>query len=106
MHLAMEETTTTDIWKRPRPVRLEFEKLARGTINQAADRRHGERSFRVLVGSGRDCVLHSAELPIALIPLRGRVKLTEGDSTRLLHVRQLFVSDGGQPSGKYSPRRL
>jgi len=93
----MDDTTAAfDIWKRPRPVRLELEKLARGTINQAADRRHGERTFRVLVGSGRDCVLHSAELPIALIPLRGRVKLTEGDSTRLLHAGQLFVGDGVQ----------
>jgi AraC family transcriptional regulator len=97
MQLSMDETATTmDIWKRPRPVRLEFQKLARVTINQAADRRHCERAFRVLVGSGRDCVLHSAELPLMLMPLRGRVKLTEGDSTRLLQVRQLFVSDGGQ----------
>ena len=93
----MDDTTAaTDIWKRPRPVRLEFEKLARGTINQATDRRHGERTFRVIVGSGRDCVLHGAELPITLIPLRGRVKLTEGDSTRLVHPGQLFVGDGGQ----------
>jgi AraC family transcriptional regulator len=93
----MDDTTAAmDIWKRPRPVRLELEKLARGTINQASDRRHGERTFRVLVGAGRDCVLHSAELPITLIPLRGRVKLTEGDSTRLLHAGQLFVGDGGQ----------
>src|SRR5690349_15509980 len=97
MQLSMDETAvTTDNWKRPRPVRVEFEKLARGTINQTADRRHGERTFRVLVGSGRDCVLHSAELPIVLLPLRGRVKLTEGDSTRLLDGGQLFVSDGGQ----------
>ena len=93
----MDETSAAnDIWKRPRPVRLEFEKLVRGTINQAVDRRHGERTLRVLAGSGRDCVLHSVELPIVLLPLRGRVKLTEGDSTRLLHAGQLFVGDGGQ----------
>jgi len=97
MQSPMDETfSAIDIWKRPRPVRLEFEKLVRGTINQASDRRHGERTFRVLAGSGRDCVLHSAELPIVLIPLRGRVKLTEGDSTRILDGRQLFVGDGGQ----------
>ena len=86
MHLSMDDTPAPiDIWKRPRPVRIEFEKLVRGTINQAADRRHCERTFRVLVGSGRDCVLHSIELPIVVIPLRGRLKLTEGDGTRLLH---------------------
>ena len=92
----MDDTTAAmDIWKRPRPVRLELEKLARGTINQASDRRHGDRTFRVLVGSGRGCVLHSTEMPTMLIPLRGRVKLTESDSTRLLHTGQLFVGDGG-----------
>jgi AraC family transcriptional regulator len=97
MQSPMEETfSAIDLWKRPKPVRLEFEKLVRGTINQASDRRHGERTFRVLAGSGRDCVLHSAELPIVLIPLRGRVKLTEGDGTRVLDRRQLFVGDGGQ----------
>jgi AraC family transcriptional regulator len=92
----MDETAVAEAWKRPRPVRIEFERLARGTINQTADRRHGERSFRVFAGSGRDCVLHSAELPIVVLPLRGRVKLTEGDSTRLLGVGQVFVGDGGQ----------
>lgn len=97
MHLSMDDTPAPiDIWKRPRPVRIEFEKLVRGTINQAADRRHCERTFRVLVGSGRDCVLHSIELPIVVIPLRGRLKLTEGDGTRLLHRGQVFVGDGGQ----------
>ncbi len=97
MQFHTEDTfAATDIWKRPRPVRLEFDRLARGTINQTAERRHCERTFRVLVGSGRDSVLHNAELPIALVALRGRVKLTEGDSARLLHTGQLFVSDGGQ----------
>jgi AraC family transcriptional regulator len=97
MQLSMDDTTAAfEIWKRPPPVHLEFEQLVRGSINQASDRRHGERTLRLLVGSGRDCVLHSAELPIMVIPLRGRVKLTESDSTRLLHRGQLFVGDGGQ----------
>jgi AraC family transcriptional regulator len=86
-----------DFWKQSRPVRFEFDKLQRGTINHAVDRRHAERSFRVLLGAGRDSVLQSIEMPTVLIPLRGRVKLTESESTRILSTGQLFVSEGGNP---------
>jgi AraC family transcriptional regulator len=76
-------------------VRFEFEKLMRATINHTTDRRHCERTFRVLAGSGRDCVLHGMDVPTVLIPLRGRIKLTESDSTRILHNGQLFLTEGG-----------
>ena len=96
MQTGMDDpSTTTDVWKRAKPVRLEFERLMRGSINQAADRRLGDRTFRVLTGSGRDCVLHSTEMPTVVVPLRGRVKLTESESTRLLRAGQIFVSEGG-----------
>lgn len=88
-------SVATDTWKRSKPVRFEFEKLMRGTINHTADRRHYDRTFRVLVGSGRACVLHSMGMPTVLIPLRGRVKLSESESTEILHTGQLLLSEGG-----------
>ncbi len=90
-----EPSVTTDTWKRSRPVRFEFEKLMRGSINHTPDRRHYDRAFRVLVGSGRACVLHSLGMPTVLVPLRGRVRLSESESTEILHTGQLLLSEGG-----------
>jgi AraC family transcriptional regulator len=86
---------TTETWRHTKPVRFEFKKLTHGTINNTVDWSFSERTFRVFVGSGRGCVLHGMEMPTVLIPLRGRVKLTESESTRILHAGQLFLSEGG-----------
>jgi AraC family transcriptional regulator len=67
----------------------------RGNINGTADRRHSDRTLRVLVGSGRGCVLLGMEMPTVLIPVRGRVKLTESESMKILRTGQLFVGEGG-----------
>jgi len=85
----------TDAWNRSKSVRFEFRKLIHGTINNTVDLPFSDRSFRVLVGSGRGCVLHGMDMPTVLIPLRGRVKLTESESTRILRTGQLFFSEGG-----------
>jgi hypothetical protein len=94
---ASERFGTSDSAKRSKPLRFEFEKLARGNVqgNHSAERRHSDRAFRVFVGSGRGCVLHALAMPTVLIPLRGRVKLTESESARTLHTGQLFVGEGG-----------
>lgn len=90
-----ERAAATETWKQSRPVRFEFEKLTHGTINNTADWPCSDRTFHVLVGSGRGCVLHGMEIPTVLIPLRGWVKLTEGESTRIVRTGQLFFSEGG-----------
>jgi len=91
---AAEGGGALEISRRAKPVRFEFDKLMRGNGGACADRRHSERAFRVLVGSGRGCVLHGMAMPTVLIPLRGRVKVTESESTRMLPVGQLFVAEG------------
>jgi AraC family transcriptional regulator len=90
-----DRSVSNETWKRSMPVRFEFEKLMHGTINNTADWPCTERTFRVLVGSGRGCVLHGMEMPTVLIPLRGRVKLTENESTRIFRTGQLFFGEGG-----------
>ena len=89
-----EVSAATDAWRRSEPVRFEFERLMRGTINNAADPQHSDRTIRVLVRSGRACVLHGMGMPTVLIPLRGCVKLIENESTRILPAGRLYVSEG------------
>jgi AraC family transcriptional regulator len=61
------------------------------------DRRGGDASLRVLVGYGRGCVLHSHASPATIvIPLRGRVQLSDGEQSRLLHAGELLVCESGQ----------
>ena len=90
-----DRAAVTDTWKYSRPVRFEFEELLHGTVNNTVDGSSSDRTFRVLVGSGRGCVLHRAEMPTILIPLRGWVKLTESESTRIVRTGQLVLSEGG-----------
>jgi AraC family transcriptional regulator len=90
-----DRSAALDLWKRPGPVLVEFEKLTRGTVNHAAGRVHSGDAFRIVIGSGRDCMLQGLEMPAVLLPLRGRVKLTESDSTRIVGSGQLFLSEGG-----------
>jgi hypothetical protein len=39
-------------------------------------------------------MLHGIEMPTVLVPLRGRVKLTESDGALVLQKGQLFVGEG------------
>jgi AraC family transcriptional regulator len=90
-----DQFAATGAWRHSKPVRFEFRKLTHGTINHTVDWSFSDRTFRVFVGSRRGCVLHGMEMPTVVIPLRGRVKLTESESTRILHAGQLFLSEGG-----------
>jgi AraC family transcriptional regulator len=61
------------------------------------DRRGADSSIRVVVGYGRGCVLHSHASPATIvIPLRGRVQLSDGEQSRLLHAGELLVCESGQ----------
>ena len=82
------------------PFHVEFEqltmlgKVARGGAEEGLQT---DRVMRVLVGSGRGCVLQGEDLPtMALVPLRGSVRVTDNESARLLRRGQLFVAEAGQ----------
>jgi len=90
---ACERFTAMSASKGSRPLRFEFETLARGS-GEVAERRASDRAFRVIVGSGRGYMLHGIEMPTVLVPLHGRVKLTESDGALLLRKGQLFVGEG------------
>ena len=83
-----------------RPVRIELERLtANGRLTRGGgDERHLQagRVLRILVGSGRSCVLQGSALPTVLMPLRGRLRTTNGDGLRMLRSGQLMVVEQGQ----------
>ena len=61
------------------------------------DRRVADEGLRVLIGYGRGCVLHGHASPAAVvIPLRGRVQLSDGEQSRLLQSGELVVCESGQ----------
>jgi AraC family transcriptional regulator len=83
------------------PIRVEFDRLTihgRLARNVEEERRfRSEPVFRVLVGVGRGSVLHGTDLPpMVLLPLRGTVRVTDGESVRILKPGQVFVTDAGQ----------
>jgi AraC family transcriptional regulator len=82
------------------PFRIEFDRLTiNGTLaHDAADERtQTDPVLRVLVGSGRGCVLHGSDLPpMVLVPLRGSVRVADSESARLLRCGQLFIAEAGQ----------
>ena len=54
-------------------------------------------NLRVLVGYGRGCVLHTHAAPATIvIPLRGRVQLSDGEQSRLLETGDLQACEAGQ----------
>jgi AraC family transcriptional regulator len=89
-----EGSAATDAWRRSNAVRFEYERPMPGTTHNTADPRHSGSSIRVLVRSGRSCVLHGMGMPTVIIPLRGSVKLIESESTRILRKGQLFLCEG------------
>src|ERR1700752_2039179 len=90
-----DQSAATDTSTCSRPVRFEFERLMRGTVDRTGDPRRSDRTLRLVVGSGRASVLHGPGMPAVLVPLRGHVKLVESASTRILHKGRLFLSEGG-----------
>jgi len=61
------------------------------------DRRAEEGSLRILIGYGRGCVLHGPALPASIVvPLRGRVQVSDGEQTRLLQSGELMACESGQ----------
>jgi AraC family transcriptional regulator len=82
-----------------RPVRVEFEHLAiHGRLVRFDDDPAAEdgQTLRILLGSGRACALQSNEHPTVLIPLRGRLRTTDGDGSRILNRGQVLVAEAGQ----------
>jgi AraC family transcriptional regulator len=82
------------------PFHVEFEqltmlgKLARGGADEGLQT---DRVMRVLVGSGRGCMLQGNDLPsMVLVPLRGSVRVADSESARLVRRGQLFVAEAGQ----------
>ncbi len=61
------------------------------------DRRAPDGGLRILIGYGRGCVLHGhAAAATIVIPLRGRVQVSDGEQTRLLHSGELLACESGQ----------
>jgi AraC family transcriptional regulator len=85
-----------------KPFRIDFDRVAnngRLLRNGAATDRHlqTERVLRVVVGSGRTSMLNGSALPpMVLIPLRGSLRLADGEALQTLRTGQLFVAEGGQ----------
>lgn len=90
---AHERFAATSVSRGSRPLRFEFDTMSRNT-GDAIERRPSDRAFRIVVGSGRGCMLHGIEMPTVLVPLLGRVKLTDSDGSQVLHKGQLFVGEG------------
>src|SRR4029077_5855857 len=72
-----------------KPFRIEFDAMSRYNRLRrkvAAERQlHSDRILRVLVGSGRGCTLHgNAMPPTVIVPLRKSVRLSDGESVRML----------------------
>lgn len=81
-----------------RPIRIGFERLSiRGRLTSVdGDERQlvAGRILRVLVGSGRGCVLQASTcMPMVLVPLRGVLRLVDGESVRTLRPGQLSVME-------------
>lgn len=80
--------------------RIEFDALTRHkrlSRKAAAERQlQSDRTLRVLVGSGRGCTLHGNTMPpTVIIPLRNNVRVSDGESVRMLRPGQLHVAEGG-----------
>jgi AraC family transcriptional regulator len=87
-------------WTGQRSIRVEFEQLAiNGRIARSPDQdpaAQNGQTLRILLGSGRLCALQSSEHPTVLLPLRGRLRTTDGDGARVLNRGQLLVAESGQ----------
>jgi AraC family transcriptional regulator len=79
------------------PMRIECEQLANGGRLDWNGRDRNDGVMRVVLGRGRGCVLHGERLPAAvMVPLRGRLQLSDGESSRTLAAGELQVVEAGQ----------
>lgn len=61
------------------------------------DVRSADETLRIVVGRGRGCVMRCTTPSVAiLIPLRGRLQISEGESAYALEPRDLLVVEPGQ----------
>jgi AraC family transcriptional regulator len=61
------------------------------------DRRASVNALRILLGFGRGCVLYGQALAATIvIPLRGRVQLSDGEQVRTLESGELLICESGQ----------
>jgi AraC family transcriptional regulator len=64
---------------------------------EEADRRTSDSGLRIVIGYGRGCVLHGHAAPATIvIPLRGRVQVSDGEQARILHTGELLAWESGQ----------
>jgi AraC family transcriptional regulator len=81
-------------------IQFEFERLPmRGKPRRsgAPPPQAEERTLRVLVGTGRGAVLHGGDLPpLVLVPLRGTIRIVDGEGVRPLGKGELLVAEAGQ----------
>jgi AraC family transcriptional regulator len=82
---------------------IECERLVNGgRLDWSAEdgERRAERAdggFRMLVGYGRGCVLHGHALAATVVvPLRGRVQVSDGEQARVLESGELIVAESAQ----------
>lgn len=77
-------------------MRIESERLQNGGRLEWAGAGQDD-GIQVVLGGGRGCMLHGERLPAMLVlPLRGRVQVSDGDSARLLGRGDLLVVEAGQ----------
>jgi AraC family transcriptional regulator len=70
-----------------------------GRLDWSADDsdRRGDQGLRMVVGYGRGCVLHGfASAATIIVPLRGRVQVSDGEQSRLLGSGDLLIGEAGQ----------
>jgi AraC family transcriptional regulator len=80
---------------------IECERLiSGGRLDWSADdaeRRTSAPALRVVLGQGRGCVLLGPAAAVALVvPLRGRVQISDGDQVRILERGDLLACDAAQ----------
>ena len=79
----------------PKTIRVELERLSIGRVIATPQDEHGhafDRVLRIVVGSERGAVLQgSAYSPMVLVPVRGAVRLADGETTRVLRQGQLAI---------------
>lgn len=78
-------------------MRIESERLQNGgRLEWSSPAQDG--NIRVALGGGRGCMLHGERLPATIVmPLRGRVQVSDGECLRLLAAGEALVMEAGQP---------
>jgi len=80
-----------------RPLRVEFERLSpSGRLIALCETREAstEKNMRLIAGFSRGSMLQgSAQLPVILLPLRGGLRIADGECVRMLRPGQLLVAE-------------